>query len=132
MRLLFSLLIVSLFALNSFAQNEPNFTVTIADSSQVLSYPLDVISIIDAKCYGCHSPKARGEKSKNALMWVELQDMKAMDLVSKLDEISEVLEKGEMPPKKFLEKYPKMELTSAETEKLMMWARNVSTKLMGE
>ena len=103
-----------------------------SDSSQLLSFPMDVMTIIDGKCYGCHSPNAKNDKSKNALQWVLLQQMDDVELVGALDEVMEVLEEGSMPPAKMLERYPHLKLTDEESAKLKEWVEGTMSTLMDE
>ena len=112
------------------AQEEEATRVVLAGDDQVLSYPLDVFGIIDGKCLGCHSPDARNDKSKDALQWIELQNMEKSDLIAAMDEVLEVLEEGEMPPAKIVEKYPHMKLTDEETSTLKAWAEATLDGLM--
>lgn len=102
--------------------------VTSEDDSPV-SYTLKVMSIIDMKCLGCHSPKGRSDKAKEALMWETLQSADKMDALGTLDEIIEVLDEGKMPPEKMLERMPHMKLTEEETATLKQWAENLVTKI---
>ncbi|XOV91458.1 MAG: heme-binding domain-containing protein [Bacteroidota bacterium] len=107
--------------------------VLLADSTQqVGAYPMDVMTIITNKCLGCHSPSGRSDKAKEKLQWVQLQYMEPADLVAKLDEVQEVLEKGEMPPSRMLERFPNMKLTDDEVALLKEWAESTSTAAMGE
>ncbi|MEQ9304282.1 MAG: hypothetical protein RJQ14_10240 [Marinoscillum sp.] len=106
--------------------------VVLADSTQLLSYPMDVMGIITNKCLGCHSPDARNEKSRDAMQWIQLQRMEAADLVAMLDEVSEVLEEGSMPPEKMLEKYPQLALTDEEVSLLKTWVESTLTEVLGE
>lgn len=119
-------------ALAQRAGPEKTRVLLVDDSTQVLSYPMDVLGIITNKCLGCHSPNARGDKSKEALQWVLLQNMTGADLVAKLDEVVEVLEEGEMPPAKMIEKYPQMKLSETEVALLKEWAESSLNTAMGE
>ena len=51
-------------------------------------------------------------------------------LVSLMDDIIEVLEEKEMPPKKFLEKKPEVAPTEKESKTLMSWAEKKADKLL--
>ncbi|CAN0290257.1 unnamed protein product, partial [Chrysoparadoxa australica] len=103
-KLLFTLcfaLVISFYSQDALAQRQgPEKTkVLLADSTQQLgAYPMDVMTLITNKCLGCHSPSGKSDKAKDKLQWVELQYMEPADLVAKLDEVLEVLDKGEMPP----------------------------------
>lgn len=114
------------------AQEKDPIKVVLADSTSDFGFTLDAMAVINNKCYGCHSPNARGDKSKKALMWLELQSMEKTDLVGKLDEVMEVLEEGSMPPEKLIEKYPNMKLTEEELSTLKTWTEGQLNALMDE
>lgn len=129
------LICASFFTHFLMAQAPEPTRVLIADSedkTQLISYPMDVMSIIDAKCYGCHSPNAKNDKSKMALQWIVLQKMDETELVAALDEVLEVLEEGSMPPAKMLEKYPHLKLTDEESARLKEWAEGTMGSLIDE
>lgn len=86
--------------------------------------------IIDAKCLGCHSPESKNEKAKEKLIWANLSTMDKKAAASALDEVVEVLEKNEMPPAKFLERYPDKKLTEKEVKSLKKWADKSASKLL--
>jgi uncharacterized membrane protein len=116
----------------SHAQDKDGIKVVLADSSSQFGFTLDAMTVINNKCYGCHSPNARGDKSKKALMWIELQTMDDVDLIAKLDEIVEVMEEGSMPPAKMIEKYPGMKMTDEEVEILKSWSESLLSAMMDE
>ena len=97
--------------------------VLLADSTQVLAYPLNVMAVIDSKCLGCHNPKARNEKGRNALQWATLQTQEGDTLVSKLSKIAEILDEGKMPPSRMVERFPNMKLTEEESNTLKAWVK---------
>lgn len=128
-------LAICFYAQDVSAQREgPEKTkVLLADSTQqVGAYPMDVMTIITNKCLGCHSPSGRSDKAKDALMWVQLQYMEPADLIAKLDEIQEVVDKGEMPPAKMIERFPNLKLTDEEVALLKDWAESTTTAALGE
>lgn len=86
--------------------------------------------IIDAKCIGCHSADSKNEKAKEKFIWANLSTLEKKAAASLLDEMVEVLEKGEMPPKKFLERYPDKKLTDKETKSLRKWADKTANKML--
>lgn len=86
--------------------------------------------IIDAKCLGCHSADSKNEKAKEKLIWANLSTMDKKAAASALDEVVEVIEKNEMPPAKFLERYPDKKLTEKEAKSLRKWADKSAGKLL--
>lgn len=95
-----------------------------------ISYPDDVMTVIENKCMSCHNPSSKNEEAKEHLLWEDLPTMKKIYLSKMVYEIQEVLEDGEMPPEKYLAKKPEKKLTEEETELLMAWT-NESLKAMG-
>ncbi len=100
-----------------------------ADADRAVSFTLDAMSVIETKCLGCHSPSGKNDKAKEKFQWEKLQNMNAADAMAMLDELLEVLDEGEMPPAKMLEKYPNMKLTDEENTKLHQWAETALAKL---
>jgi hypothetical protein len=86
--------------------------------------------IIDAKCLGCHSADSKNEKAKEKLIWANLSTIDKKAAASALDEVVEVVEKGEMPPAKFLERYPDKKLTDKEAKSLRKWADKSAGNLL--
>ena len=93
-------------------------------------YPEAVKKVIDSKCLGCHSPEGKSDKAKEALNWMTLMGLEKSVQVSKLDEIVEVLDKGEMPPKKMIEMHPEAKISEADAKILKDWAIAASDVLM--
>ncbi len=94
-----------------------------------IKYPKKVDAIIQAKCYGCHSPESRGEKARMKLNWDELATLPEAQQLEKIHMIEAVIEKGAMPPAGFVEKNPDMKLTEDETKRLQKWAMKTGKKL---
>lgn len=90
--------------------------------------PANVKAVVDQKCYGCHNVNSKNEKAKAKLDWDEVGKMKRSKRMVAMDEIAEVLEKGEMPPKKFLENKPEAKLSEAELATLLDWSSGKKKK----
>jgi uncharacterized membrane protein len=101
------------------SEQEPEHVTSLSTTSAL---PDDVKAVVDKKCYGCHNAKSKNDKAKAKLDWDALDAMKKSKKRAKLGDISEVLEKGEMPPKKFLENKPEGALTEAELATLVAWS----------
>lgn len=92
--------------------------------------PDDIQTIFDKSCFGCHNTDTKNEKGKKKLMIDKLTNLSKAKLVGKLDGIAETVKENEMPPEKFLEKYPDNKLTEEEAKKLIDWANNTAEDLM--
>ena len=119
-------LVAFLFIRANIVENQ--YPEVVGDS--IVSYPADVKTVIDNKCYGCHNPKAKSDKAKQKLLWDSLPALTKMDQINKIDKIIEVLNKGEMPPEKYLQFKPEGKLTDDEATLLKSWAKKTSDKLL--
>jgi mono/diheme cytochrome c family protein len=90
--------------------------------------PAEVKAVVDQKCYGCHNANSKNEKGKAKLDWDALDKQKKSKRVASMGKIAEVLEKGEMPPKKFLENKPEAALSEAELATLVDWSAGKKKK----
>lgn len=95
-----------------------------------VSIPDDVKTIIDKSCFGCHNTDSKNDKAKEKLDLKTIESLDKSKMIHALREIAETVEEGEMPPAKFLEKFPDKKLTDAEKKKLMDWAKNEAKSLM--
>jgi len=99
-------------------------------NSKAISMPDDVKAVIEKSCFGCHNSDSKNDKAKEKLNLSTLDSLSTSKMIHALKDISEVVEDNEMPPEKFLEKYPDKKLTDAEKKILMDWANNQAKTLM--
>lgn len=90
--------------------------------------PATVKAVVDQKCYGCHNANSKNEKGKAKLDWDALAKLKKSKRLAAMDEIYEVLEKGEMPPKKYLDNKPEGKLSESDLATLMEWSKGKKKK----
>lgn len=95
-----------------------------------VNMPDDVKTLIDKSCFGCHNTDSKNDKAKEKLDLKTIDSLDKTKMIHALKKISETLEEGEMPPAKFLEKFPDKALTDAEKKTLMSWAKNEAKSLM--
>lgn len=126
------LLVVAAFVLATFMQmnSAKKEATTKDDTADAVKIPKKVQAVIDKSCFGCHSADSKSDKAKDKLRWDNMQEYSKEDLVSIFDEIIEVSEKQEMPPKKFLEKKPEVKPSDKEYEALIKWAEKEADKLL--
>jgi mono/diheme cytochrome c family protein len=96
--------------------------LTSSSTAPAADLPAEVKAVVDKKCYGCHNANSKNEKGKAKLDWDVLAKQKKSKRTGTMGKISEVLEKGEMPPKKFLENKPEAALSEAELATLVAWS----------
>lgn len=118
---LFSIFI--LISMVAFSAENPSET-------KAVKMPDDVKAIIDKSCFGCHNNDSKNDKAKEKLNLSTFDSLTKNKMIAGLKEIAEVVEENEMPPAKFLEKYPDKKLTDAEKQVLMNWANNEAKGLM--
>jgi len=94
------------------------------------SIPADIQPIIQKSCFGCHNKDGKNDKAKAKLLFDQLDTLSQAKLVGTLSKITEVVKKDDMPPAKFLEKFPDKKLTSEEKQKLISWSDGESGKMM--
>lgn len=111
----FAAFIFGAFILNTAYKTAP------AVSEKVM--PENVKSIIDQSCFQCHNADSQNEKAHKALDFKSLEELSKVKKITTLKEIGEMVEKGEMPPKKFLEKYPDKKLNDEQAKILIDWAK---------
>ncbi len=97
---------------------------------QELEMPENVKAIVKNSCFGCHNTDSKNDKGKEALDFKALNSLSKTKMIKSLREISEVLEENEMPPKKFLDKYPDKKVSDADKKVLMDWAQTEAKSLM--
>lgn len=95
----------------------------------IVEYTGRIKTIIEEKCYDCHSEDGDDEEAKEELLWDELPKMDPMDQVYVLDAIVESVEEGEMPPPKHVFWNPRKKLSPEERELLIAWAKDLADKL---
>ena len=99
-----------------------------------IEIPAEVKAVLDNKCTGCHSNDAKGGKSKMKMNFDKFTngEYSTGKTISKLGKITKQLDKGKMPPKKYLDKYPDKKLTEEENQLLLNWASEQSNLLNKE
>lgn len=95
-----------------------------------LDMPDDVKAVIEKSCFGCHNTDSKNDKAKDKLDLKTLGDLDKPKMIHALKEISEVVEENDMPPAKFLERFPDKKLTDDEKKILMGWADSQAKSLM--
>ncbi len=92
-------------------------------------FPKEVDNIIQKKCFGCHNTESRNDKAKEELEFDKLDSLSTVKKVGAYRHIQEVINKNEMPPEKFLERFPDNKLTDDDKKALLSWAQAEMEKL---
>ena len=96
-----------------------------------MQMPENIKAIIDQSCFQCHNIDSQNDKAKKALDFKSFDDLGKVRKITKLREMAETVEKGEMPPKKFLENNPDKKLTEEQVKILAEWAKKEASALIG-
>jgi hypothetical protein len=121
--------------LMAFTNSEPTQHRAIPPQQQKTNdygWPDDIMALFKNSCFDCHttgSDNAKARSLMNLSNWKEWSDAKK---VGKFHDMCEKLEKGKMPPEKFIEKNPQKAWTPEQTERFCKWSEEESKKLMGE
>lgn len=118
-----SVLLAAFFALSFYASGSDN-----PPASNPM--PDNVKAIIQNSCFGCHNTNSKNEDGKEALDFKKLDNLSMIKQISAYTDIKEVLEEGEMPPKKFLEKKPEKKLSDEQTKILLDWSKKAAEELV--
>jgi len=92
--------------------------------------PDNVKAIIDKSCFGCHNTDSKNEDAKEELDFKKLDGLSDMKKIGAYKHIGETVEENDMPPKKFLQKYPDKALTDKEKKELIAWAKKEAENLV--
>ncbi len=94
--------------------------------------PENVKAVVDKSCFGCHNTESMNDKAKEKLDFKLLDELSTVKKLAALNHIGETVEKKEMPPQKFLERFPDKALTEDEVKVLTEWVKSSTASLMQE
>jgi len=93
-------------------------------------FPKKVSEILTNSCYECHTTGAKAEKPKEAMDFHKWEEYKLTKKISLLTKICEVVEKGDMPPGKYLKQHPEKTLSASDVKTICNWTKKESEKLI--
>jgi hypothetical protein len=101
------------------------------DPELISQIPEEVSTVLENRCYGCHTTGAKSEDALKAVNFEEWENYRQSKKVAVLGDIANVVEKGKMPPEKYLEKNPDKKLSDAQKKLISDWTKEASDKLLG-
>ena len=90
--------------------------------AKTVNMPDDVKAIIENKCFGCHNTDSKNDKAKEKLDLKTMDSLETTKIIRAYKEIHKVVDENDMPPEKFLERFPDKKLSDDEKKILMDWA----------
>ncbi len=120
-----TLILAGAFSLGLFASetNKP-------ENHPPVDMPDNVKAIVESSCIGCHNTDSKNDKAKDKLDFKTIESLSKIKMISAYKDIQETIEKNEMPPKKFLEKYPDRALSEDQKKMLIEWAKKEAESLV--
>lgn len=97
-----------------------------------LGFPEEVTKLLENSCYDCHTNAASNAKAKMKLNFSKWNDLTDSRKVSRLGDICLTLNKGSMPPSRYLSNNPDKALDKEQKELLCKWTEDEINKIMGE
>ena len=95
-------------------------------------FPEEISTILKTSCYDCHFTGAKSEKALKAANFEEWEGYRVTKKIALLGDICKVVEKGKMPPQKYLEHNPDNKLSEEQIKLLCEWTEQEAEKLMQE
>ena len=95
-------------------------------------FPEEVQKILETSCFDCHSNASTNVKSKGKLNFSKWGDLSDAKKVGKMEAMGEEIKEGNMPPEKYLSKFPDHALTQEKKDVINKWISEESAKLMGK
>jgi len=93
-------------------------------------FPNKVSGILTNSCYDCHVTGTKAQKAVDALDFKKWEEYKLTKKISLLTKICEVVEKGDMPPGKYLKQNPEKALSASDIKTICNWTKKESEKLI--
>lgn len=95
-------------------------------ASAAIEVPENVQQIIDKSCYTCHNTSSVDKKAKKKFDFDKLNYLKKQQAIAEWDKVSAAIIAGEMPPKKFLKKYPDKQLSRTDKQTITSWINGLT------
>jgi len=94
------------------------------------TFPDEITAVLKTSCYDCHFTGSNSDKALNAVNFDKWDDYRLTKQIGLLGDIAKVVEKGKMPPEKYLEHKPAAKLSEAQQKLFSDWTSKEAEKLM--
>jgi hypothetical protein len=96
------------------------------------AFPENVAKVLETSCFDCHSDASSNAKALLKINFSKWNDMSDAKKVGKMQDIKDMVTKGDMPPKKYVTNYPDRAPGQEQKDIIIKWVDEESAKLMGE
>jgi len=103
-----------------------------SDSKDIIptpGFPEEIMKIVTNSCYDCHTSNSQNKMASIAMDFLKWNEYKTSKKVNLLNKIYEEVSGRNMPPSKYLDKFPDKVLTEDQIKLLSEWAKEESQKL---
>jgi len=107
------------------------FQASSPDPELIAQIPEEVSTLLVSSCYDCHTTGSKSEDALKAVNFKEWEEYRDSKKVAVLGDIGKVIEKGKMPPEKYLNNNPDKKLSDAQKKLISDWTKEASDKLLG-
>jgi hypothetical protein len=94
-------------------------------------FPDTVQKVLETSCFDCHGATSSNVKALGKLNFSKWNDLTAAQKVGKMQDIIDIIKKGDMPPAKYVTNYPDRAPGKEQKDIIIKWADEESDKLMG-
>jgi hypothetical protein len=95
-------------------------------------FPENVQKIIENSCFDCHSVTSSNEKARTKLNFSEWSGLSDAKKIGNMEDIKKVVRDGDMPPLKYVSKFPDKTLVLEQKNILYKWIDEESDKLLNK
>lgn len=108
-----------------------SFVASASDNpTKKTAMPDKVKVVVEKSCFGCHNTNSKNEDGKEALDFKELDGLSMIKQISAYKKIGDTVEGGDMPPTKFVERYPDKKLSEDDKKLLIAWSKKEAEALV--
>jgi hypothetical protein len=93
------------------------------------AFPENVAKVLETSCFDSNS--SSNAKALNKINFSKWNDLTAAQKVGKMQDIIDMVKKGDMPPSKYVTNYPERAPGQEQKDIVIKWANEESDKLMG-
>jgi len=99
-----------------------------APSDEVFIIPDSVRKILEKSCIECHNSRSKNKRALKKLDFDELNNIKTYQIIGKMVNVAEVVVNNDMPPRRFIKKYPGKALTYKDRQIIVNWVNELTAQ----